>query len=155
MRGCEEARPGHTSRLRGGGSPNRGRGVYFRARTIHDIDAPDGPGAEGMHEMISWVFLILAGLIEVAWALSLKYAEGFTRLWPSLFAVGSIALSMVLLSAAMRELPIGLAYGVFVGMGAIGATFVGIMLFGEPASPLRFFFLALLIASLVGLKMTA
>ena len=105
--------------------------------------------------MISWVYLILAGLIEVAWALSLKYAEGFTRLWPSLFAVGSIALSMVLLSAAMRELPIGLAYGVFVGMGAIGATFVGIMLFGEPASPLRFFFLALLIASLVGLKMTA
>jgi len=104
--------------------------------------------------MISWIYLILAGLIEVAWALSLKYAQGFTRLWPSLFAVVSIVLSMYLLSAAMRELPMGLAYGVFVGMGAIGATIVGISLFGEPATPLRFFFLALLVVSLVGLKLT-
>lgn len=104
--------------------------------------------------MKSWIFLILAGLIEVAWALSLKYAEGFTRLWPSVIAVVTIVLSMYFLSAAMRDLPIGLAYGVFVGMGAIGATVLGIVLFGEPASPLRFFFLALLIASLAGLKIT-
>lgn len=104
--------------------------------------------------MISWVLLILAGLIEVVWALSLKYAEGFTKLGPSIVSIVSIMLSMYLLSVAMRELPVGLAYGVFVGMGAIGATVLGIVLFDEPATPLRFFFLALLIASLVGLKMT-
>lgn len=104
--------------------------------------------------MISWVLLILAGLIEVVWALSLKYAEGFSKLGPSIVSIVSIMLSMYLLSVAMRELPVGLAYGVFVGMGAIGATVLGIVLFDEPATPLRFFFLALLIASLVGLKMT-
>jgi quaternary ammonium compound-resistance protein SugE len=104
--------------------------------------------------MISWVYLILAGIIEIIWALSLKYAEGFTRLWPSLVAVVTIALSMLLLSLAMRSLPVGLAYSIFVGMGAIGATLLGVFLFGEPATILRFFFLALLLASLVGLKMT-
>jgi len=104
--------------------------------------------------VISWIFLILAGVIEVAWALSLKYAEGFTRPWPSVAAVVTIILSMYFLSEAMRALPVGLAYSVFVGMGAIGATLLGIVLFDEPATPLRFFFLALLLASLVGLKMT-
>lgn len=104
--------------------------------------------------MLSWTLLILAGLIEVVWALSLKYAEGFTRLWPSLLAVLTICLSMFLLSMAMRDLPVGLAYGVFVGMGAIGATILGIILFNEPATPMRFFFLALLLASIVGLKVT-
>jgi quaternary ammonium compound-resistance protein SugE len=103
---------------------------------------------------LSWVLLILAGVIEVAWALSLKYAEGFTRLWPSVVAVITISLSMFFLSMAMRNLPVGLAYGVFVGMGAIGATILGIVLFDEPATPLRFFFLALLLASIVGLKVT-
>ncbi len=105
--------------------------------------------------MISWVYLILAGVIEVVWALSLKYAEGFTRLWPSVVSVITIALSMFLLSLAMRNLPVGLAYGVFVGMGAVGATILGIFLFSEPATPVRFLFLALLLASLVGLKLTA
>lgn len=105
--------------------------------------------------MISWVYLILAGIIEVIWALSLKYAEGFTKFWPSVVAVITIALSMLLLSMAMRELPVGLSYGIFVGMGAIGATILGIILFNEPANPTRFFFLALLLASLVGLRMTA
>lgn len=104
--------------------------------------------------MTSWILLILAGLVEVVWALSLKYAEGFTRLWPSVVSVITICLSMFLLSVAMRNLPVGLAYGVFVGMGAIGATILGIILFNEPASPLRFFFLALLLASIVGLRAT-
>jgi len=104
---------------------------------------------------MSWVFLILSGLIEVVWALSLKYAQGFTRFWPSAIAIGSIAASMYLLSAAMRELPIGLSYAIFVGMGAVGSTLAGILLFDEPATPLRFFFLALLVASLVGLRMTS
>lgn len=104
---------------------------------------------------MSWVYLILAGVIEVVWALSLKYADGFTKLWPSVVSLVSIALSMFLLSMAMRELPVGLSYGIFVGMGAIGAMVLGIILFDEPANPSRFFFLALLLASLVGLRMTA
>lgn len=104
---------------------------------------------------MSWVYLILSGLIEVVWAISLKYAEGFTRLWPSVISLASIAASMYLLSAAMRELPVGLSYGVFVGMGAVGATVLGIVLFGEPASPLRFLFLAMLLASIVGLRVTS
>lgn len=104
---------------------------------------------------MSWLFLILSGLIEVVWAISLKYAEGFTKLWPSVVSVLSIAASMFLLSAAMKELPVGLSYGIFVGMGAIGATILGIVLFGEPLNPLRFFFLALLLAALVGLRMTS
>lgn len=104
---------------------------------------------------MAWIFLILSGLIEVVWALSLKYAEGFTKLWPSVISIVSIAASMYFLSAAMRELPVGLSYGIFVGMGAIGATLLGIILFGEPATPLRFFFLALLLASLAGLRATS
>ena|SRR5690625_2338349 len=104
---------------------------------------------------MSWVYLILAGVIEVVWALSLKYADGFTKLWPSVVSLVSIALSMFLLSMAMRELPVGLSYGIFVGMGAIGAMVLGIILFDEPANPSSFFFLALLLASLVGLRMTA
>lgn len=104
---------------------------------------------------MSWVYLILSGLIEVVWALSLKYAEGFTKLWPSLVAVGTIAASMWSLSVAMRALPVGLAYSIFVGMGAIGATVAGIILFDEVATPLRFFFLATLLASIVGLQMTS
>ena len=104
---------------------------------------------------MSWVYLILSGLIEVVWALSLKYAEGFTKLWPSVVSVVSIAASMYLLSAAMRELPVGLSYGVFVGMGAIGATVLGIILFGEAANPLRFLFLAMLLTSLIGLRATS
>jgi quaternary ammonium compound-resistance protein SugE len=103
----------------------------------------------------SWTFLILAGVIEVAWALSLKYAEGFTRLWPSVASVVTIIASMYFLSVAMKELPLGLAYGVFVGMGAIGSMMLGIVLFDEPANPLRFVFLALLIASIVGLEVTS
>lgn len=104
--------------------------------------------------MINWVYLILAGIIEVAWALSLKYAEGFTRFWPSLASVVTIALSMYLLSLSMRALPVGLSYSIFVGIGAIGTTLLGIVLFDEPANATRFFFLALLLASIVGLEMT-
>lgn len=104
---------------------------------------------------MSWLLLILSGLIEVVWAISMKYAEGFTKFWPSVISVVSIVAAMLCLSTAMKELPVGLSYGVFVGMGAIGATVLGIVLFGEPASPARFFFLALLLASLVGLRMTS
>lgn len=107
--------------------------------------------------MLHWTLLIVAGLLEVAWSLSLRYAEGFTRLVPSLVSIATIAGSMWCLSVAMRHPAIGLGLGylIFVGMGAIGATVLGVLLFNEPATPLRFFFLALLLASLVGLKATS
>jgi len=102
--------------------------------------------------MLHWGLLIFAGLLEVAWALSLKYAEGFTRFWPSLASIATIALSMFSLSHAMKALPVGIAYGVFVGMGAIGTALVGIFALGEPASPLKMTFLAMLLVAIVGLK---
>lgn len=104
--------------------------------------------------MLHWGLLIFAGLLEVAWALSLKYAEGFTRLGPSLASVATIALSMYCLSFAMKALPVGIAYGVFVGMGAVGTALVGILALGEPVSPLKMAFLGLLLVAIVGLKVT-
>lgn len=107
--------------------------------------------------MFHWTLLIIAGFLEIAWSLSLRYAEGFTRLVPSLISIVTIAGSMWCLSVAMRHPSIGLGLGylIFVGMGAVGAMILGVVLFNEAATPLRFFFLALLLASLVGLKATS
>ena len=102
-----------------------------------------------------WVLLAIAGLLETGWAIGLKYTEGFTRLWPSVLTAIAFVASMYLLARAAVVLPIGTAYAVWVGIGAAGAAMLGIALFGEPASPLRLFFLVLLVASIVGLKVTA
>jgi quaternary ammonium compound-resistance protein SugE len=102
----------------------------------------------------SWVILIVAGLVETGWAVGLKYTEGFTKFWPSVGTVAGIVASMVMLSAAARNLPIGTAYAVWVGIGAAGAAALGIVLFHEPANPGRLFFLALLLVAIVGLKLT-
>jgi quaternary ammonium compound-resistance protein SugE len=102
-----------------------------------------------------WVLLFVAGLLETAWAIGLKYSEGFTRLWPSVFTAAGIVVSLYLLSIAARTLPIGTAYAVWVGIGAAGAVLLGIVLLGESANPARLFFLALLVVALVGLKFTA
>lgn len=104
---------------------------------------------------MAWFLLIIAGLLEVGWAIGLKYTEGFTKPIPSVLTILGIALSMFLLSAAARTLPIGTAYGVWVGIGAVGTATLGIVLFGEPAGWPRLLFLALMIVSLVGLKATA
>ncbi len=104
---------------------------------------------------MSWVLLIVAGLLEVCWAIGLKYTEGFTRLVPSVLTLAAIIASMVLLSLAAKELPIGTAYAVWVGIGALGAAVLGIFLFREPATPMRIFFLALLLVAIVGLKATS
>lgn len=101
-----------------------------------------------------WLLLFLAGLFEVAWAIGLKYTQGFTRLWPSVGTVAALAVSMVLLALAARTLPIGTAYAVWVGIGALGAAVLGIVLFGESREPARLAFLALLVVSIVGLKVT-
>jgi len=104
---------------------------------------------------MSWLLLIVAGLLEVGWSLGLKLSEGFTRPIASVFTVAAIVASMLLLGVAARQLPIGTAYAVWVGIGAAGAAIGGILLFGEPVSAGRLFFLALLLVSIVGLKATS
>lgn len=108
-----------------------------------------------MSVQMSWIVLVIAGLLEVCWAIGLKYTEGFTKLGPSIFTLATLAGSMYLLAKATQVLSIGTAYGVWVGVGALGAAIFGIYLFKEPASPLRIFFLILLLTSIVGLKVTA
>ncbi|HIG73365.1 MAG TPA: multidrug efflux SMR transporter [Bacteroidetes bacterium] len=104
---------------------------------------------------MAWVYLVLAGLLEVGWAIGLKYTEGFTRPLPSLLTAVSIAGSMYLLAVAARTLPIGTAYAIWVGIGAVGTAVLGMVLFGEPRTVGRLLFLSLLVVSLVGLKLTA
>ena len=100
-----------------------------------------------------WTLLILAGLLEVGWAIGLKYTEGFTRLWPSIGTVAAMAISLGLLGVAMKSLPVGTAYAVWVGVGAVGTVILGIVLFGEPLNALRVGSVALIVAGLVGLKL--
>ncbi|MFE9169571.1 quaternary ammonium compound efflux SMR transporter SugE [Streptomyces kebangsaanensis] len=104
---------------------------------------------------MAWVLLVVAGLLEVGWAIGMKYTDGFTRLVPSVLTGAGIVASMVLLSYAARSLPIGTAYGVWVGIGAGGAAVVGMLVLGEPATAARIFFVCLLLVAVVGLKMTS
>ncbi|RLL67069.1 multidrug efflux SMR transporter [Streptomyces sp. Z26] len=101
---------------------------------------------------MAWFLLVVAGLLEVGWSIGLKYTEGFTRLWPSAATVVGFAASMYLLAQATRTLPIGTAYGVWVGIGAAGAAVLGMAVLGEPATAARIFFVCLLLVSVVGLK---
>ncbi|SEG82329.1 quaternary ammonium compound-resistance protein SugE [Actinacidiphila yanglinensis] len=103
---------------------------------------------------MAWVLIVVAGLLEVAWSIGMKYTDGFTRLAPSLLTGAGIVASMLLLSQAAKTLPIGTAYGVWVGIGAAGAAVVGMLLLGEPVSAARIFFVCLLVAAVVGLKAT-
>ena len=104
---------------------------------------------------LPWLALVLAGLLEVCWAVGLKYTDGFRKPWPSAFVIVTIAASMFLLSWAARTLPIGTAYAVWVGIGALGAAVLGIVLFKEPVNIARIGFLLMLVISIVGLKMTS
>ena len=104
---------------------------------------------------MAWFLLIVAGLLETGWAIGLKYTNGFTRPLPSILTVAGIVGSMLLLGLATKSLPIGTAYSVWVGIGALGAGVLGILLLGEPATPGRLFFLSLLLVSVVGLKLTS
>jgi quaternary ammonium compound-resistance protein SugE len=103
---------------------------------------------------MAWVILMVAGLLEIGWAVGLKYTDGFTRPLPSVLTGAAIVASMLLLSIAVRTLPIGTAYAVWVGIGAAGAAVLGIALFGEPSNPSRLFFLALLVVSIMGLMLS-
>jgi quaternary ammonium compound-resistance protein SugE len=102
-----------------------------------------------------WFVLVVAGLFEIVWAVGLKYTHGFTRLVPSAVTVVALVASIVLLSHATRSLPVGTAYAVWVGIGAVGTAIGGMVLFGEPVSAGRISLLALLVVSIVGLKVTA
>jgi quaternary ammonium compound-resistance protein SugE len=103
---------------------------------------------------MSWVYLILAGLLEIVWAIGLKYTVGFTKLVPSVVTIVALIGSMLLLATAARTLPIGTAYAVWVGIGALGASILGMVLFEEPATAARIAFLGLLLVAIVGLKLT-
>lgn len=104
---------------------------------------------------MSWFILFLAGLFEVAWAVGLKYTHGFTRLWPSVGTVAAMGISFYLLAAAMRSLPLGTAYAVWVGIGAVGTAILGIALFNEPANAGRLVSLGLILAGIIGLKLAS
>ena len=103
---------------------------------------------------MAWVLLVIAGLCEVAWAIGLKYTEGFTRFVPSAATVAAMVVSVVLLGLAMRTLPVGTAYAVWTGIGAVGTVALGIVLFGEPATVARLVCVGLIFAGIVGLKVT-
>lgn len=104
---------------------------------------------------MAWIFLFLAGLGEVGWAVGLKYTEGFSRLWPSIATVCAMIVSLVLLGQALKTLPIGTAYAVWTGIGAVGTVILGILFFQEPREPLRLFFVALIVTGIVGLKFSS
>lgn len=104
---------------------------------------------------MSWLVLLIAGLLEVVWAVGLKYTHGFSRLAPSVITVVAMVASMVLLAWAMKTLPVGTAYAVWTGIGAVGAAIAGIVLLGESASMMRIASLALIVVGIIGLKLSA
>ena len=104
---------------------------------------------------MSWLILVFAGLLEVVWALGLKYTHGFTRLGPSAVTIAAMAASMWMLGTAVKTLPIGTAYAVWVGIGAVGTAIGGMVLLDEPVSAVRIALLTVLVASILGLKLTA
>jgi quaternary ammonium compound-resistance protein SugE len=104
---------------------------------------------------MSWILLFIAGLFEVAWAIGLKFTEGFTRLWPSVGTAAAMVASVVLLGIAMKDLPVGTAYAVWTGVGAVGTAILGIVLFGEPATAARLACLAMIGGGIVGLKVVS
>jgi quaternary ammonium compound-resistance protein SugE len=103
----------------------------------------------------AWLALLGAGLLEVAWALGLKYSDGFTRFWPSALTLIAIALSFTLMALALRSLPFGTAYAVWTGIGAAGSIIVGMLIFSEPTDPVRILCLTLIVAGMVGLKLNS
>lgn len=102
---------------------------------------------------MAWALLLAAGLLEVAWAVGLKYTDGFTRPWPTAATLVAMIGSVVLLALAVRTLPLGTAYAVWTGIGTAGAVLLGIVLFQEPATLARLFFVGLIVAGIVGLKL--
>jgi quaternary ammonium compound-resistance protein SugE len=103
----------------------------------------------------AWMLLLVAGLCEVAWAIGLKYTEGFTRLWPSAGTIGMMVASVVLLALALKQIPVGTGYAVWTGIGAVGTALLGMVLFNESREVLRLVFIGLIVAGIVGLKVVS
>ena len=101
---------------------------------------------------MAWLILVIAGLLEIVWAIALKQSEGFSRLWPSVIGIGTALLSFILLTIALRHLPAGTGYAVWVGIGAVGVAIAGIVLLGEAVSVARVVFLAVIVIGIVGLR---
>ncbi|MFC4654687.1 MULTISPECIES: quaternary ammonium compound efflux SMR transporter SugE [Rheinheimera] len=104
---------------------------------------------------MNWVLLIIAGLLEVGWAVGLKYTEGFSKFWPSVWTLLAMLLSISLLGLAMRDLPVGTAYAVWTGIGAVGTVIVGIFLLGDPASWPRLISITMILLGIIGLKLSS
>ena len=104
---------------------------------------------------MAWFYLLIAGLLEVGWAIGLKYTEGFSRLWPSVLTIVAMIFSLAFLGLALKTLPVGTAYAVWTGIGAIGTVILGIYLFDEPATAARLACIGLILAGIVGLKLVA
>ncbi len=104
---------------------------------------------------MNWLLLLAAGLLEVGWAVGLKYTEGFTKFWPSVWTLAAMLLSITLLGLAMRDLPVGTAYAVWTGIGAVGTVIVGIYLLGDPATAGRLISIGLILLGIIGLKLSS
>jgi quaternary ammonium compound-resistance protein SugE len=104
---------------------------------------------------MAWFYLLIAGLFEVGWAIGLKYTEGFSRLWPSLATIAAMILSLGFLGLALKTLPVGTAYAIWTGVGAVGTALLGIYLFAEPANAMRLACIGLIIGGIVGLKLAS
>jgi len=106
-------------------------------------------------EVMAWMFLLIAGFFEIVWAISLKYTDGFTRLWPSIATVVAMGISMVCISFALRTIPMGTAYAMWTGIGAAGTVIVRMVLFNEPRDAVRLLSIAAILAGIVGLKLSS
>lgn len=104
---------------------------------------------------MAWVYLTAAGLLEIIWAIGLKYTEGFTKLGPTAITVGAMVVSVVLLGIALRDLPVGTGYAIWTGIGTVGTAVLGILIFHEPATALRLASIGLIVAGIVGLKLVS
>jgi quaternary ammonium compound-resistance protein SugE len=123
------------------------------------VSGGDGPacapatGALLEERPVAWIYLLIAGLLEVGWAIGLKYTDGFSRLWPSVGTILAMIVSLAFLGLALKTLPVGTAYAVWTGIGAIGTVILGIVLFAEPATALRLGCVGLILSGIVGLKL--
>jgi quaternary ammonium compound-resistance protein SugE len=124
-----------------------GLDVFFHSR--------GRPCIAARSRVMNWLILLIAGLLEMVWAVGLKYTDGFTKLFPTLFTLGAMSLSVYLLSIALRTLPLGTGYPVWVGVGAVGTALAGVILFQETLTPLKLLSIALVIAGIAGLKLAS
>lgn len=108
-----------------------------------------------MSSGLPWIYLTLAGLLEIVWAVGLKYTEGFTRLWPSVITIAAMVASVWLLAIAVKTIPVGTGYAVWTGIGAVGTAILGIVLFSEPATAARLGCIVLIVAGIFGLKLVS